>query len=301
MDRLQAIRVFREVARQGGFAAAARALNSSPPSVSRIISDLEDELGVRLFMRSTRQVGLTEEGEEFLRRGVPLLEELDTVFGEVRARKEEPRGHLKVSCVLALGQESVAPAVPGFMARYPEITVELDISNRKVDLVQEHFDLAIRIGGADGLEDSALRARRIFQQRLRFVATPGYVAEHGVPETLDDLSRHRVAKQVSGSWGAVNRMVRAGNVETVRLPDTFVVNSPTAARNAVLKGQAMGLLADYLVARHLASGSLVRVLPEYETEEQPIYAVFVHRTYMPAKVRTFIDYLVDVLNAPEGG
>ena len=301
MDRLQAIRVFREVARQGGFAAAARALNSSPPSVSRIISDLEEELGVRLFMRSTRQIGLTEEGEEFLRRGVPLLEELDTVFGEVRARKEEPRGHLKVSCVLALGQESVAPAVPGFMARYPEITVELDISNRKVDLVQEHYDLAIRIGGADGLEDSALRARRIFQQRLRFVATPGYVAEHGVPESLDDLSRHRVAKQVSGSWGAVNRMVRAGAVETVRLPDTFVVNSPTAARNAVLNGQAMGLLADYLVARHLASGSLVRVLPEYETEEQPIYAVFVHRTYMPAKVRTFIDYLVDVLNAPEGG
>lgn len=292
MDKLQAIRAFREVARQGGFAAAARALNSSKATVSRLVTELEADLGVRLLTRSTRSVGLTEEGENFLRRGVALVDELETVTEEIRERRNVPRGHLRISSVVAFGQEMLAPMLTRFMDRYPGISVDLEISNRKVDLVEEHFDIAIRIGGTSGLEASALKARKIFSQKLIFVATPEYLSTHGEPKDLDDLDEHRVVKQVSGTWGRVNEFRRDSERVVRSLPETFVVNSPNAAKNAVLTGRAMGLLADYLVTDLLATGQLVRLLPAWETLDQPIYAVFVHRHYMPARVRAFIDYMV---------
>lgn len=295
MDKFQAIRAFREVARRGGFASAARALNISTPSVSRLVSDLEADIGVRLFSRSTRGVSLTEEGEVFLAEGVALFEELEAVTEEMRARRSEPRGRLRISSVIAFGQDVLVPAVAAFMERYPQVTVEVDISNRKIDLVQEPFDLAIRVGEGVGLEDSSLNARKISAQKLIFVATPDYVDRFGMPMALSDLSSHRIAKQVSGNWGRTNTLRCGDKIEEITLSDDFLVNSPNAARNAILTGQAMGLLADYLADPHLKSGALVRLLPDYETVEQPIYAVFVHRNYMPAKVRAFIDYLAEVL------
>ena len=292
MDRFQAIRTFREVAHQGGFAAAARALNNSPPSVSRLISELEADLGVRLFNRSTRSLALTEEGEEFLKRGVTLVEELDAVAEEIRERKKVPTGHLRVTSVVAFGQERIAPLVPAFMKKYPKVSIELEISNRNVDLIQEHFDLAIRIGGASGLESSSLKARKIFSQQLIFVATPDYIAKFGAPKDLEDLKNHIVVKQVSGNWGRVNVLKIGETTREFSLPEKFVVNSPNAARNAVLTGNTVGLIADYLVAEMIEDGRLVRILSDYETRSQPIHAVYVHRNFMPAKVRAFIDHIV---------
>jgi|GEM_PF-1076511 len=181
------------------------------------------------------------------------------------------------------------------MEQNPEVTVELDISNRKVDLIEEHFDIAIRIGGTDGLEASGLKARKIYSQKLIFVATPEYVAANGVPKDLDEIVTHRVVKQVSGTWGRVNQLWHAGKTTEFTLPGAFVVNSPNAARNVVVTGRAIGLLADYLTAGLIDEGRLMRLLPGYETVDQPIYAVFVHRNYMPAKVRAFIDYIVKAL------
>ncbi|MEX0347670.1 MAG: LysR substrate-binding domain-containing protein [Rhizobiaceae bacterium] len=293
MDRYHAIQTFREVARQGGFAAAGRALNISTPSVSRLVSELEGDLGVRLFNRSTRQVGLTEEGEQFLRHGVALFDELESVTDEIRQRQKQPRGHLRISSALAFGQECIAPAVPGFIKRNPKVTVELEISNRTVDLVQEHVDLSIRIGGLDGLETSSLRARKIFSQSLIFVASPEYIANHGAPDNLDQIADHLFAKQISGGWGKIHQLVSDGKKVPCDIPESFVVNSPSAARNVVMTGQAMGLLADYLVADAISVGRLKRVMPQYKTVEQPIYAVFVHKNYMPAKTRAFIDYLIE--------
>jgi DNA-binding transcriptional LysR family regulator len=295
MDRLHAMRVFAEVARHGGFSAASRALNLSTPSVSRLVSDLEEDLGVRLFSRSTRAIALTEEGERFLRRGTALVDELDSLTDETRDRQSSPKGRLHISSVIAFGQEIIAPMMTEFMERYPEIDVELDLSNRKVDLVEEHIDLAIRIGGSEGLEASSLKARKIFAQKLIFVVTPDYSRTYGSPSTLDELSEHRVVKQISGTWGRTNQLRHRGDIIEFSLPERFVVNSPNAARNAVLTGRAIGLLADYLVADFLSEGRLVRVLSQYETLDQPIYAVFVHRNYMAAKVRAFIDFLGESL------
>ena len=299
MDRFQAIKIFREVARQKGFAAAGRVLNISTPTVSRLITELEEDLAVRLFSRSTRHVSLTEEGEDFLRQGVPLIEELEVLSEEIRDRRQTPRGSLRISSVVAFGQEQIAPLLAGFRASHPGLSVELDISNRKVDLVEEHFDLAIRIGGTDGLDASALKARKIFSQKLIFVAAPDYVERHGAPAGLDDLSNHQIVKQISGNWGIVNRFVCNGKLIDFTLPEDFVVNSPNAARNVIMTGNAMGLIADYLVAELISKGSLVRVMDDIETPEQPIFAVFVHRNYMPAKVRAFIDYLVENLGHPK--
>ena len=295
MNKLDAIQVSREVARQGGFAAAGRRLKISTPSVSRLVSELEDYLGVRLFLRSTRQISLTEEGEEFLNRACTLVDELDAISAEIKDRRSAPRGHLVVSSVVAFGQEMIAPAVPGFLAKYPDVTIDLHLENRHVDLIQENVDLAIRVGGSDGLKTSELKSRLLFSQKLIFVATPEFVERYGAPRDLEDIADRPTVKQMTGNWGVVNRLSSAGKLVEFRMPDTFVVNSPNAAINAVKSGHVMGLIGDYLVQDMLAQGQLQRLLPSYETEEQPVYAVFVHRNYMPAKLRAFIDHLVEML------
>lgn len=295
LDKLRAIRVCREVARQGGFAAAGRHLNISTPSVSRLVAELEEHLGVRLFLRSTRRLSLTEDGDAFLDRACALVDELDVISDELRERRSVPRGHLRVSSVVAFGQERIAPLIPGFLARYPEVTIELELENRNVDLIQENIDLAIRVGNQNGLKASALTARKIYSQRLIFVATPEYIHQHGAPKNLEDVAQHPTVKQISGTWGEVNQLENGGSQTDFRMPDTFVVNSPNAAVNAVKSGQVIGLIGDYLVRDMLANGRLQRLLPDFATEEQLIHAVFVHRTYMPAKLRCFIDHMIEAL------
>ena len=294
MDMLLAMKVVGEIAHRGSFASAAAALNLSPPSVSRIVSDLEADLGVRLFNRTTRKIALTDAGSQFLRRSSAIIEEVAALREESRARHDEPRGQLRVSCVNGVGNVLLAPAIPGFLDTYNRVRVDLEISNRLVDLVHEHVDVAIRVGTGKGVVDSSLKARRIFSQKLIFVAAPDYLADHGRPETLEDLARHRVIKQVTGTWGRVNYLRRGDTTVEYSAPDNFVLNSPIAARNAALAGYGLWLGTDYFVADDIADGRLVRLLPDYETMEQPILAVYVHRTHLPAKIRVFVDYLVEV-------
>jgi len=294
MDMLLAMKVVGEIAHCGSFAGAAAALNLSPPSISRIVSEVEADLGVRLFNRTTRQIALTDAGSQFLRRSSIILEEIDALREESRARHGEPRGQLRVSCVNGVGNVLLAPAIPGFLDAYPNVSVDLEVSNRLVELVHEHVDVAIRVATGKGAADSSLVARRIFAQTLIFVAAPDYIATRGTPRTLEDLDRHRVIKQVTGTWGRVNYLRHGSETVEYSAPDTFVLNSPIAARNAALAGYGLWLGADYFVADDLTEGRLVRVLPDYETFEQPILAAYVHRTYTPAKIRVFVDYLVEV-------
>lgn len=291
MVSLKSIRVFTVVAQQRGFSAAGRVLGISAPSVTRIVSELEAELGVRLINRSTRALTLTEEGERFLLGGTSVIDEVDALTDDIRQRNRQPRGRLRISSVIAFGQEVIASLIPQFIEKYPEVEVELHLSNRRVDLIEEHFDLAIRIGGPAGLDASSLKARKIFSQKLIFVATPEYIRRKGQPGTLSELNDHLVVKQISGAWGQVNQLVHGEEIIDFSLPEIYVVNSPNAARNAVMSQRALGLLADYLVADLLQAGKLERILPQYATLDQPIHAVFVHRNYMPAKTRVFIDFL----------
>ena len=238
MDLTQNMRVAREVARLGAFAAAARSLNISAPSVSRIVSDLEQDLGVRLFLRTTRQLSLTEEGAMFIQRAGQVLEDIDSLRADLLEKDRAPRGLLRVSSVVAFGNEVLPDIIARFRRSYPEIDVELDVSNRRVDLLEEHVDVAIRIGSAEGLEDTSMVARKVYSQTLIFVASPEALDLHGVPERPDDLAARPLVRFVTGRFGRTHLLVGPeGETETFDLPGQFVVNSPLAARNALLAGE----------------------------------------------------------------
>ena len=290
MRFITAMRVFGEVARLGSFTAAGRELRLSTASVSRIVAELEADLGARLFNRTTRKIGLTDAGGEFLQRSTGILEEIEILRGQTRERHDVPRGTLRVSSLTAFGNESLAPAIPEFLERYPGLRISVDISNRFVDLVEEHYDVAIRVGAP---QDSSLIAQRITTQRIIFVATPDYCRRHGMPRSIDDIRHHRSIIQISGEWGRVHRFKHGGRTIEFETPRDFVVSSPVAVRNAVLTGYGYTLAVDFAVANDIAEGRLVRLLPDYVPIEQPVNAIIPHRRYIPAKTRVFVDYLLE--------
>ncbi|MCA2010304.1 LysR family transcriptional regulator [Cereibacter sphaeroides] len=288
MDMLIAMKVMTEVARTGSFVGASRSLSLSPASISRIVGELEAELQARLVNRTTRQLKLTEAGEAFVARAPGILEEVEALRYAVADHHAVPRGRLRISCVAGFGNECLAPALPAFLARHPGLQVTLDVDNRKIDLLEDHYDVAIRLGP---LPASSLIAQRIATQRVVFVATPGFVARHGRPERISDLAGLPSIMQVSGDWGKLHRFRYGGEVVDFAAPQEFVVGSAAAARNAVLTGHGYGLLNDFAVERDLAEGRLVRLLEHYEPEERPILAIRSHRVHVPQKILTFLDFL----------
>lgn len=294
MNLVQNMRAAREVARQGSFASAARSLNISAPSISRLVAELEDELGVNLFVRTTRRVALTPEGEIFVRKSAAILEDIDTLRAELTASETAPKGTVRLASVVGLGNELLPGVLARFSQAYPEISVELDLSNRHVDLIEENVDVAIRMGGADGLDDSSMIARRLYQQTQIFVATPGFVARHGSPETLDALEILPLIRFVTGTFGRTHQLVGPeGEEATFILPGNFVVNSQIAVRNALLAGAHAGLIADYIVRDALDDGRLVRILGDWSTPPQPIYVIYARRDLMPARMRVLLDFLAE--------
>ena len=291
MDLIAAMRIMTEVTRLGSFTAAGQELRLSTASISRIVAELEEDFGVRLINRTTRQLSPTDAGEEFVQRSLGILEELEALRSTVRERHEVPRGRLRVTCVTAFGNECLAPAIPGFLERFPQLKVSLDISNRLVDLIEEHYDVAIRVGP---LRDSSLVAQKIFTQRLIFVASPEFCRRHGMPKSLDEIRSYPSVMQISGEWGRVQHFKRGADIIEFEAPQDCVMNSPSAVRNAALTGYGYTLSGDFTVAKDIAEGRLVRLLPDYEPVEQHLYAVFAHRRYMPRKVRAFVDYLNEI-------
>ena len=293
MDMISAMRVMTEVSRLGSFTAAGRELRLSTASVSRIVGQLEADLRVRLVNRTTRQLSLTDAGEEFVQRSAGILEELETLRGQVRERHDAPRGRLRVSCVTAFGNECLAPAIPGFLERCPDLKISLDINNRSVDLLEEHYDVAVRVGP---LQDSSLIAQKIFTQRLIFVASPEFCRRYGAPRTMDEIRDFPSIAQISGEWGHAHRFKLGPDTIEFEVPKDCVMSSPGAVRNAALTGYGYTLTADFAVAKDIAQGRLVRLLPDYEPVELPLYALYAHRRYIPRKVRAFVDYLTETFS-----
>ena len=286
-----AMRIAIEVARLGSFTAASRELRHSAPSVSRIIGELEADLGVRLFNRTTRHLNLTDAGLEFVQRSSGILEELDNMRSVVRERHDTPRGQLRVSCVTAFGNECLAPALPEFLQRFPQLGISLDVGNRFVDLIEEHYDVAIRVGP---LSDSSMIAQRIFTQKIMFVASPGFCRRFGMPKSLDEIRSYPSVTQVSGEWGRTHQFRYLGEIVDFEVLQHFTMNSARAVKNACLTGYGYSLLADFMVAEDVAENRLVQLLPNYEPVEQPIYAFYAQRRHTPQKIRVFIDYLTEI-------
>lgn len=290
MDRLASIKAFIQVAETGGFSAAARRLNLSKATVSDQVQALENALGVRLLNRTTRRVSLTEIGREYYERCLQILHELDEADRIAGALQLAPRGRLRIYCHQGIGR-LVAPVVTGFLARYPEASVDLRTGDVMIDLVQEGFDLAI--SPLPPL-DSTLTRRRLAAWPLVLCAAPGYLETHSAPRSPADLPGYDCLRYAYSPQGDEWRFVdAAGNAVVTHIAGRLITTSIEALRAAAVAGQGLWLTPPFLVSDLLASGALVRLLPDYRTPEVEVVALYPHRRYMTAKLRAFIDMLAD--------
>ena len=289
MDRFQSLSVFAKVVEQGGFARAAERLQLSASAVSRHVAELEAHLGVRLLNRTTRKLSLTESGQAFHERTVQLLADLEEAEASVAASALSPRGTLRLTCPIAFGEWYVAPAIAAFSAQHPQLRFDVELSDRMVDLVEEGFDLGIRIGSSSS---QALIARRIGETRLVCVASPSYVARHGVPKVPQDLTGHRCLVYSYQSVRDVWRFADARGVEhVVRIAGPAMSNNGRFLAALAACGMAISMEPDILVRDELRSGRLVELLAGYRPPAIPIHAVYPSRRHLSAKVRTFVDFI----------
>ena len=296
MDRFNALRVFAQVVESGGFSRAAERLELSTTAVSRQVADLEAHLQTRLLNRTTRRLSLTESGQAFYGRAVQLLHDLQEAEQEASKAAITPRGTIRLTASVNFGTRQVAPAIAGFLARHPDVKFDVQLSDRIVDLVEEGFDLAIRIGGA-GSEN--LVARKLGETRLVLCASPEYLRRHGAPATPQDLARHNCFTYEYAAprnqWPFRGRDGREG---PVRISGTVHSNSGDLNAALAARGAGVAYEPDFIVDDELRAGRLVALLPDYTVPLSPIYAVYPTRKHLSAKVRLFVDYLAARFAAP---
>lgn len=289
MDRFRALAVFAKVVEQGAFARAGERLGLSASAVSRHVADLEAHLGARLLNRTTRKLSLTESGRSFHERTVQLLSDLEEAEVAVASSTVSPRGTLRLTCPIAFGEWYVAPAIAAFAAQHPQLRFDVELSDRLVDLVDEGFDLAIRIGT---LSAQAVIARPIGETRLVCVASPAYLARNGVPKVPQDLARHRCLVYAYQSIRDVWRFTDArGGEHVVRIAGPAVSNNGRFLAALAACGMAISMEPDLLVRDELRSGRLVELLADYRPPAVPIHAVYPSRRHLSAKVRAFVDFI----------
>lgn len=295
MDRLSAMGAFVAVVEAGSFVRAAERLATPTSTLSRQVAELERHLGARLLNRTTRRLSLTEGGQAFYERAVQLLAELQEAEAAASSTAAAPRGTLRLTCSHAMGVQRIAPAMASFVARHPEVKFEVAVLDRIVDLVEEGYDLAIRIGrvGSDQLV-----ARRLGTMRLLACAAPAYLAAHGVPRTPAELSGHAVLTYAYAANPRVLRLTdRRGRHEDVRVAGPLHSNSGDLSIAAAAAGMGVAFEPDFMLQGELAAGRLVRVLPDYESVPGDIWAVYPSRRHLSAKVRLFVDHLAELFAA----
>ena len=287
MDRLSSLQAFVRVAETGSFSEAARRLRSSKSAVSRQVSALEAELGARLLHRTTRSLTLTEAGRGYFERAARILADLDEADRSVSALQTAPRGRLRVNAPMSFGFLHLAPAIPDFLSRYPEVEIDMIMNDRFVDLVDEGFDVAVRIGH---LEDSSLVARRLAPIRRVVCASPAYLAARGTPASPDELKMHACLcySNVPREW----RFVAAdGRPWPVEVKGPLSANNGDALRIAALKGVGMINQPTFIVGGDLQTGELVSVLADFVPQDLSLHAVYPHSRHLSPKVRAFVDFL----------
>ena len=288
-DALQEITIFARVVGTGSLSAAARDLGLSPALVSRRLAALEARLGVRLVNRTTRSLHLTDEGAAYYETCTRVISEIEEADAAVSAGRADPRGILRVALPASFGNQHVAPLIPKFIERYPDVQLALSLSDRAVNVVEEGFDLAIRI--AD-LADSSLAARRLAPNRRVVCASPAYLKRHGEPRRPEDLAQHNcLATDFSMNWDYRGPDGRPGSV---RVNGRYACDNWEVLREWALAGLGVALKSTWDVRRHLEDGSLVSLLPGYTfASDVAIYAVYPHRRHLPAKTRAFIEFLAE--------
>jgi DNA-binding transcriptional LysR family regulator len=289
MDRYASMAIFAKVVEGASFAGAARHFRISPAVVSKNVQALEKALGVRLLNRTTRRVTPTEVGLSYYRNCVRILAEVEEAERAASDLNATPRGLLKITAPYTFGTAHVAPAVADYLATHPDVSVELALNDRFVDLIEDGFDLAIRVGE---LPDSTLIARRLIETRNVLCASPQYLERCGEPRTLDDLTKHNcLIYPLSGLRGEWHFLDPDGREETVQVSGRFIANNGDALRVLALRGEGIVRLPMFILDGDLAAGRLVRLLPLYEAQTFLVHAVYPPGQFLSAKVRSFVDFI----------
>ena len=296
MDNVKAMRLFLTVVQTGSLSGAGRQSGLSPASVSRQITALEDDLGVRLLNRTSRRLSLTEAGQVYLEHAERLLQDIDELRDAVSQMAVKPRGTLRIQSRISLGTQHVAPLIPTFLALYPDLKIDLWLTDNDLDLTEHGIDLAIRTGN---LSDSTLIGRRLASSPRVICASPEYWAEHGKPATPEALMDHNCLtyRFEFGTAAALWQFrIDTGQSINIQVAGNFQTNNGEALRVATLSGLGVAMLPAWSVKGHLKAGSLERVLSDYETTVSDldfgIYAVYLSRRNLSAKTRLFVDHLV---------
>jgi DNA-binding transcriptional LysR family regulator len=287
MDRLASMTTFVKVVEHGGFSAAARALDMSPSMATTHVQALEERLGVRLLNRSTRRVGLTEVGQAYFERCVQILAELDDADQVAQVLHSTPRGTLRLNTSIVM-PPFIGPVIVEYVKRHPDVSVDMVISDRMVDLVEEGFDLSIRV---TPVPDSSLIIRSLASYRLVVCAAPEYLAARGVPRQPSDLAQHNCLVFSQSPWGNEWQFAGPDGEQRIQVSGNMRSNSAVALRLATLHGQGVLATMSFQVADDIASGRLIPVLTEFLATEYAVLAVYPHRHRLSAKVRSFIDLL----------
>ncbi len=284
MNRWEGLDEFVAVAECGQFTAAAERLGLSSSQVSRQIASLEERLHTRLFYRTTRKVALTEAGQTFLQHCQRLQDAREEALNAIGDLGSEPKGLLRMTCAVAYGERFIVPLVTSFMARHPRLSVEIELSNRTLDLVQDGFDIAIRLGR---LQDSRMLATRLAPRRMYLCASPNYLQRYGRPHSLSELARHNCLIGSSDVW----TFQLEGREASQRVNGNWRCNSGQAVLDAALAGLGLCQLPDYYVLEHLRSGALVSLLDNHQPPNTAVWALYPQQRHLSPKVRQLIDAL----------
>lgn len=297
MDRIEGLRAFAAVVAAASFTKAAARLGTTTGLVSKQVKALEDELGVRLLHRTTRTVRPTETGQALYPRALCLVSEFEDLAAAVRETHAQPLGHLRVTAPTELGALCLVGIIGSFLDAYPGISLDLQLTDRHVSLIDEGFDVAIRVGE---LADSGLVARRLGSVTMVLCAAPAYLAKAGRPRTPAEVATHSCVIDTNLRGGDQWPFLVGGRRVTVTVRGRLRVNSASAVRQRIVAGAGLGLCPSYVVQPDLASGVLVDLLPEHSAVEYGLYALYLENRHLSARVRTFVDWLSVELNRSLG-
>ncbi|MDC2889171.1 LysR family transcriptional regulator [Psychrosphaera algicola] len=296
MDRVDAMRAFVSVVIEGSFSNAATAMQISPQLVSKYVSKLEERLDVRLLNRTTRKVSLTEAGTHYFQHAQQILSSIDEMESQLGGLQQSPKGTLRISAPVSFALKHMARLVTDFQLHYPSVTVDLQLNDRKVDIVDEGFDIALRIGR---LKSSSLIAKRVAPIRIILCASPDYLKKHGVPKQPEDLKDHRYLHysyiEMDGKENDIFQWLKTKNSKSV---GDFQSNNGDVLVDAAIAGAGLVLQPTFIASEAVRSGKLNVVLPEFELDPMGLYVVYAHRKLLPNKVRCFIDFIEGYYGAP---
>lgn len=291
MEAFSDIQLFSLIVKLGNMAAAAQELGVTPPVVTRRLANLEKRLGVRLMNRTTRKISLTPEGEVYLMEGVRILEEMTALEDRLGGGSKQPQGTVRVAATLGFGRNHIAPALSKFINKHPQVEVQLHLSDKSVNLVDQGFDLMVRFGE---LSDSRLTARLLANNRRMLCASPTYLRSKGTPTHPRDLGKHncifiREGDETFGTWHLRN----GSETESVKVRANLSTNDGTSALGWALHGQGVLVRSQWELSKSFREKKLIPVLPEWTLPPADIYLLFQASKQMPAKVRVLVDFLLN--------